>query len=217
MPDMIRFVSNYDDLSTDKGFQFKFYCDKCRNGTMSRFQPNVMGTAAGLLNAAGSIFGGMLYNAGRGAYEIQRAVGGKAHDEALSKAVEEGKQYFHQCTRCGKWVCPEVCWNAKVGMCEDCAPDDQEELAAQQAQALSQQIYTRTRETDYTQGIDFKERQGIIKCSQCGAQMGSGKKFCEECGTPNPIGAAAQKHCAECGTKLAPGAKFCPDCGTKTA
>ena len=31
---MIQFVNNYDDLSTDKGYQFKFYCVKCGNGYM---------------------------------------------------------------------------------------------------------------------------------------------------------------------------------------
>jgi hypothetical protein len=34
MSSLIQFVANYDDLSTDKGFQFKFHCDKCRNGYM---------------------------------------------------------------------------------------------------------------------------------------------------------------------------------------
>jgi hypothetical protein len=60
MGKMIRFVANHDDLSTDKGFQFKFYCDKCHNGHMSRFQPNSFGIAGSILNAAGSLFGGFL-------------------------------------------------------------------------------------------------------------------------------------------------------------
>ena len=37
MSSLIQFVASYDDLSTDKSFQFKFYCDKCRNGYVSRF------------------------------------------------------------------------------------------------------------------------------------------------------------------------------------
>ncbi|WP_162550221.1 hypothetical protein [Hymenobacter nivis] len=52
MSTMLQFVANYDDLSTDKGYQFKFHCDKCRNGYMSRFQPNAIGIAGGLLQAA---------------------------------------------------------------------------------------------------------------------------------------------------------------------
>ena len=54
MNEMIRFVANYDDLSTDKGFQFKFHCDKCGNGHQSRFKTNSLGMASSLLNAAGS-------------------------------------------------------------------------------------------------------------------------------------------------------------------
>ena len=51
---MIQFVNNYDDLSTDRGFQFKFHCDKCGNGFMSRFQMSTIGTAGSLLRAASS-------------------------------------------------------------------------------------------------------------------------------------------------------------------
>src|SRR5215217_5178417 len=132
---MIQFVNNYDDLSTDKGYQFKFHCDKCGNGYMSRYQASLAGTGGSLLRAAGDLFGGWLSSAGNSAYELQRAVGGKAHDEALQKAVEEGKTHFHQCSRCGRWVCPEVCWNASAGQCEECAPDYQEELASAHAHA----------------------------------------------------------------------------------
>ena len=49
MTSLIQFVASYDDLSTDKGFQFKFYCDKCCNGYVSRFQPNAVGIAGSLL------------------------------------------------------------------------------------------------------------------------------------------------------------------------
>ena len=39
----IPFTGNYDDLSTDRGYQFKFYCEKCHNGYMSSFQTSKMG------------------------------------------------------------------------------------------------------------------------------------------------------------------------------
>jgi hypothetical protein len=68
---LIQFVENYDDLSTDRGFQFKFYCDKCRNGYMSGFQASIVGTAGSLFRAAGDIFGGVFSQAGNSAYEIQ--------------------------------------------------------------------------------------------------------------------------------------------------
>ncbi|HLL99413.1 MAG TPA: zinc ribbon domain-containing protein [Pyrinomonadaceae bacterium] len=230
---MIRFVNNYEDLSTDKGYQFKFHCDKCGNGFMSRFQTSAIGVAGSLLNAAGNFFG-WGHSAGNSAYEIQRAVGGKAHDAALETAVEEGKEHFHQCSRCGKWVCPEVCWNEQANQCEECAPDFQEELAASQAQAKAeaarQQLYEKAQNTDYVSGVDMssgaqfaspnvvkpkrqqqRRRHGENCCASCGHATGAAK-FCPECGTP---AIQAKPSCKSCGHEPENPTKFCPECGGK--
>lgn len=212
---MIQFVANHDDLSTDKGFQFKFYCDKCRNGHMSRFHPNSIGIAGELMRAAGSLFGGSFYDAGNAAYHVQRAIGGKAHDAALEKAVLEGKTYFKQCTRCGHWVCPDVCWNHSASLCESCAPDEQEELSAQQRQAASEQIRTKTREQDYTKGLDFLNTGGLVQCQSCQAKLAPGQKFCSACGAPNATAQTKEKFCTGCGSTLKPDQRFCGGCGSK--
>jgi membrane protease subunit (stomatin/prohibitin family) len=214
---MINFTSNYDDLSTDRGYQFKFYCDKCHNGFISQFQMSLTGTAGGLLRAAGDLFGGIFNSAGNSAYDIQRAVGGKAHDDALAAAVAEAKQHFHQCTRCGNWVCPEVCWNAQAGLCEGCAPKYEEEFAASHAQAKAQaardQLYQKAAQTDYTSQTEMSA--GAVagaaapKCPSCGTQTTS--KFCPECGTP----VAAKLKCSACGHEPAGAPRFCPECGNK--
>ncbi len=206
---MIQFTQNYDDLSTDRGYQFKFYCDKCGNGYMSEFETSITGVAGGLLSAAGSIFGGVLGRAGSGAYEIQRAVGGKAHDDALRKAVDKGKQHFKQCSRCGKWVCPENCWNHQRGLCEECAPDLREEMAAAQAQATKDQVWQKAQQTDYVAAVDMKTPATAF-CPHCGAKT-EAAKFCPECGGKlNPKTA-----CPKCAHEMQAGAKFCPECGTK--
>ena len=215
MSNMIQFVANHDDLSTDKGFQFKFYCDKCRNGHMSRFLPNKIGIAGELMRAAGSLFGGSFYDAGTAAYHVQRAIGGKAHDDALETAVQEGKTYFKQCTRCGHWVCPDVCWNHTAGLCEDCAPDEHEELAAQQRQAAREQIHTKTREQDYTQNLDFLGQAKVGQCTNCQARLNPGQKFCPECGTPSAAAQPKDKFCGDCGASVKPEQKFCAECGSK--
>jgi hypothetical protein len=207
---MIRFTQNHDDLSTDRGYQFKFYCDRCGNGYLSSFQTSVTGMAGGLLNAAGSIFGGVLGRAGGSAYELQRAVGGKAHDDALRTAVEEVRQQFRQCNRCGKWVCPEVCWNPRRGLCLECAPDVEQEMAAAQAQATKDQVWQKASETDYTKKLDLAQ-DVVAYCPECGAKT-QGGKFCPECGAK----LSAKTKCSECGAEYAPGAKFCPECGAKT-
>lgn len=228
---MIQFVRNYDDLSTDRGYQFKFYCDKCGNGYMTRFQPSVIGTAGSLLRAAGDFFGGWASSAGNSAYDIQRSVGGKGHDEALEKAVEEGKTHFHQCSRCGRWVCPEVCWNASAGQCEECAPDYQEELASShahaKAEAARQQLNEKASQTDYASKIDMSadsvlsapqrppaqsgRASATPTCSSCGAEVGRAK-FCPECGTPTR---PQRVTCPGCGHEPENPTKFCPECGVK--
>jgi membrane protease subunit (stomatin/prohibitin family) len=214
---MIQFTANHDDLSTDRGYQFKFYCDNCHNGFMSRFQMSVTGTAGGLLRAAGDLFGGIFSSAGNSAYEIQRAVGGKAHDAALETAVQEAKQHFHQCTRCGHWVCPDVCWNEKAGLCEQCAPNFEEEFASSHAHAKAQatrdQLHQKAAETDYTSGANMKAgsvaQASSPACPSCGARHTS--KFCPECGTP----AQTKLTCGGCGHEPQGSPKFCPECGMK--
>ncbi len=225
---MIQFVANYDDLSTDKGYQFKFHCDKCGNGFMSSFQPSIAGTAGSLLRAAGDLFGGWVSSAGNSAYEIQRAVGGKGHDQALAAAVEEGKQHFHQCSRCGKWVCPDICWNAEVGQCDGCAPDYAKELAASHAQAKAeaarQQLYERAQQTDYASNVDMSvdahvqapktphlAQSAVIHCGNCNAEVGTAK-FCPECGTPSK---PPRAKCPGCGFQPEGTPKFCPECGIR--
>ena len=49
----IPFTDNYSDLSTDRGFQFRFNCERCGNGYMSSFQHNVTGLAGDALRAVG--------------------------------------------------------------------------------------------------------------------------------------------------------------------
>ena len=63
MGERIEFVRNYSDLCTNKGFQFEFYCDRCGSGFRTRFKPSVSGTVTGILDTAGSIFGGLFNNA----------------------------------------------------------------------------------------------------------------------------------------------------------
>lgn len=224
---LIGFVANHEDLSTDRGYQFKFRCDKCGNGFMTQFKPSTLGMAQSLLNVAGSFLGGM-GNLGNAAYEVQRAVGGKVHDAAFAEAVEEARPSFRQCTKCGKWVCAEVCWNAKANQCEDCAPDFQEHLAANQAQAKAdaarEQLQNAARQVNYAGGVDMSAEAYVaapmaasnlapkkITCAGCGAGLAESAKFCGECG--QAVAKAGPKACGKCGAMT--DSKFCPECGTK--
>jgi hypothetical protein len=35
---LIQFTRNFTDHSTDKGYQFEFFCDRCGNGFTSEFK-----------------------------------------------------------------------------------------------------------------------------------------------------------------------------------
>jgi hypothetical protein len=207
---LIQFTRNYDDLSTDKGYQFKFYCDKCGSGYLTAFQSSLVGTAGSFLRAAGDIFGGVLGSAGNSAYEIQRAIGGPAHDSALHASVEEAKPNFTQCVRCGHWVCNEVCWNADRGLCTSCGPKTEVEISAAQSDAQIEQIRTKVAAKDQTAGLDLDHTM-VARCPKCKAQV-KGGKFCPECGTTL---AAANHNCSACGAEIAETARFCPECGAR--
>ncbi|HET7598027.1 MAG TPA: zinc ribbon domain-containing protein [Burkholderiales bacterium] len=205
----IWFTGNYDDLSTDRGYQFKFRCEKCGNGYMSTFKMSTLGVASSAMRAAGNIFGGIFGSAASSAYEIQRAVGGPAHDAALKEAADEISKQFKQCTRCGKWVCEPICWNKKLQLCETCAPDLDEEAAAAQAEAARSQVQEKARSIDWVGQRDLGAVVAVV-CPSCGAKTRGGK-FCPECGAA----IATKKRCAKCGTEAEGGPKFCPECGQK--
>jgi len=191
---MIWFTGNYEDLSSDKGYQFRFRCGKCGNGYLSSFKMSSLGLASSAFRAAGNLFGGILGGAAASAYEIQRAVGGPAHDAALKEAADEIAKQFKQCTRCGTWVCEPICWNKKAQLCEACAPNLEEEAAAAQAQ----------------QQAHAAPAPAGITCASCGAKA-SGGKFCPECGKP----LALKRKCGKCGAETDGAPKFCPECGQK--
>ena len=203
----ISFSSNYEDLSNNRGYQFKFYCRRCGNGYMSTFEGSMLGTAASAAQAVSSLFGGIFGGAAQSAESLKQMVSGPQHDAALRKAVEEIRPLFKQCTRCGTWVCEPVCWNAKAGLCEGCAPDLDEEISAAQAQAARSQAMEKARDVDYLGGRDLS-RVAAVNCPKCGAKS-QGGKFCPECGTAM----SAKRKCAHCGTEADGSPKFCPECG----
>lgn len=210
MSKAVEFVSEVKDLSTDKGYQFKFHCDKCHQGYTSTYKPATLGVAAGLLDTAGGVFGnlGSLFGKGRQAAQgVQQTLSGKVQSDAYAQAVEEVKPQFRNCPRCGHWVCVAACWNERERMCETCAPSVTEESASARARLTVDQITKKLSEQDLTKGIELTAPS---KCTKCGADLAAGARFCGGCGEPVQTVKAA--FCAQCGTKLS-GEKFCPSCG----
>jgi hypothetical protein len=218
---LISFTSNHQDKSTEHGYQFEFYCDSCGNGFTSHFQENKLGMAGGFMRAASGIFG-VGNGLAEGADELRDSMRGKGRDAALREAVDEAKKVFKQCSRCGKWVCPEVCWNAKASQCIKCAPNLAKEFDAAVAAGQKEQIWRQARDPSLIGktmgGFDLSAASNPATgpapvsgaACECGAQNQSGK-FCQECGKP----LSTKKFCPGCGAEGAPGAKFCAGCGGK--
>lgn len=209
----IAFTKNYTDHSNAQGYQFEFHCDKCGSGFRSSYVTSSMGLATGLLGAAASLFGGLAGQAANAGEHLKDAMRGQNWDHAFQTAINEIKPKFSQCTRCGKWVCPNVCWNEKASLCKGCAPDFAEETAVAQADALkgavAEQMQKKAGEADLVGKIDVKSQKAAV-CPHCAAPS-TGSKFCGACGKPM---APVSSSCSKCKAEIPGAAKFCPDCGT---
>jgi hypothetical protein len=207
---LIQFVRNYNDESTERGFQFEFYCDRCGTGYRTPFKASATGMVSEALDVASGLLGGVLGKAADVSDRIHSAAWESAHDKAFAEAVEEVKPNFVQCPRCTQWVCRQSCWNHERGLCKECAPDVATEYAAAQVETEIAQGQEIIRQTQYV--TDKEQFKTTIRaaCPECGAAV-SGGKFCPECGAA----LTTAKFCIECGSKIEATAKFCPECGAK--
>lgn len=206
----IPFTDNYSDHSTEAGYQFEFFCERCGNGYKSGFQASALGIGTKVLRGLGGMLGGRLGNAGYAGQELKDLTESQAKDKALREAVEKVSPLFNQCHKCGNWVCKEICWNEEFNLCVGCAPKLEQELAGMQSEARLSQVREKVTQVDWTADVNV-ERKQVALCPHCGAEAPTSGKFCGECGKPLSMPVA----CAKCGTENEPGTKFCGECGTK--
>lgn len=197
---LTKFVRNVEDLSDEGGFKFRFKCDRCGDGFESQYvaaKTNLLKTAMDVFQIFTPLGGRM----GGATSDIDRGLRGKEHDAAYERAVGEAMAFFKKCATCGSWVCPENCWNEKVGMCDACAPESAQ-AGAKEANKLAAEKAVRA--------ADAGQTGAVINCPVCGVQA-RGVKFCEACG------AALQpkRICPSCHEPMDFSAKFCGNCGTK--
>ncbi len=213
MPESIEFTRNYTDLSTDQGFQFEFFCDRCGNGFRTTFQPSATGRMNSVLDAAGSLIGGVFGSAADLGRRAQDATWQHAHDKALLNAANELRPHFSQCPHCQVWVCRKSCWNDKRGLCKECGPDMGVEMSAAQAARSREEVWAHAKMSAEDKKLsEGNWRQTIVaQCPNCQTSLEGNLKFCPECGTK----LHSDQHCTECGEPLKGGAKFCGNCGKK--
>ncbi len=211
------FVKNFDDMSDQNGFQFKFKCDICQDGFMTKYRQAPYAKAKGLFGAASSIgssFGGSFGGVGNSAWGASSAAGymhdskwREAHEKALDDATAEARGHFTKCPGCTKYV-DATCWNEQGLMCVECSPRQAITVQKARAQAFGQKAAESMMAQDYSAEIKGAEEVKIL-CSKCGKPTSSGK-FCEVCGAPLDKSA-----CPNCGQKVSATARFCNNCGQK--
>lgn len=217
---MQSFTRNYEDNSTEVGFQFTFYCDLCSDGFKTRFIESESYKKGGFLRGLGravSIGADIVGQGGLGGHFesgtnilSERFQGmspewQKEHEQAFKVAQNEAKEHFHRCPKCRKYAC-ENDWNEQDNLCVECAPRENIEVAAARAGKMVEDIRKQAEETQVFTG-EIERRQTV--CPQCGKPSGEGK-FCNNCGATLSLA-----KCPKCGAKNVAGTKFCGECGTK--
>jgi len=208
----ISFTDNYEDLSSDRGYQFKFFCERCGNGYLSTFKKSTTGTISGAFRIIGTFIEGGDRIASS-SDEAHRMTSSKAHDSAFEEAIKEIRPSFIECPRCTKWVCHEKCWNEEQGLCKECAPDLGVEMAAAQASRTVEEIHAHAKvaSKDLPSKVDWKSKRVKALCPKCAVPLKGDVKFCPQCGE----NLYQTGKCAKCQSELSPGAKFCVECGEK--
>lgn len=215
------FTRNYNDLSTEAGFQFEFYCDCCGNGVKSSFvESRTYGSrqksekVGRLASAFGGMLGGVAGDLGstleRGSSALGARFGNdspewrREYEAAFDAAQKEVSIYFQKCPACNRWVCAD-CWNEDEGLCTECAPREASYVAQARNQAMRRNIDEAAETATVWQG---KLETRTTVCPSCGKPAGAGK-FCNHCGAP-----LGTQRCPNCGAEVALGLKFCGECGS---
>lgn len=216
------FTRNYEDNSTEAGFQFTFYCDICNDGHRSSFIESAAHKKNAAIKglgqciwAASSLLGGALNNIGcavnRGTDVLSERFSGmsvewqKEHEAAFNIAMDEARGHFYRCESCHKWVCASD-FNEEEGLCVECAPRLNVAVTRAKSQAIERNLQDAAAEQVIWSG---QLKTEPVTCFSCGKPCGTGK-FCSHCGASLEL-----KNCSSCGAPISDGAKFCTECGKK--
>lgn len=106
---LINFTRNHNDLSTDRGFQFEFFRDRCGSGYQSTFKGSASGAVTDVLDVASGLLGGLFGSAANASQKIHSAA-------PTAAAVQQARQVAQEAT----YVTKEKFEKAVVGACPNC-------------------------------------------------------------------------------------------------
>jgi hypothetical protein len=217
---MQSFTRNYQDNSSEEGFEFVFNCDNCGDGFTTSFVECRSHKRGGFLRnltegiGAGARMVGLsdlAYGLERGGDLASRQFSGmspewhKEHEAAFKNAMNEAKETFHRCHGCNTYVC-DACFNEEEGLCVACAPRESTEVSKARSRRMVTEIQEKADTTNvFKGGITSKQ----IICPKCGKPVAQGK-FCGNCGANVSL-----MVCPSCGAENQQGTKFCSECGAK--
>ena len=101
------FTRNYEDNSTEAGFQFTFYCDLCQDGHKSSFIESETYKKEMCIRDSSCFYLTFFCEAcGRG-YSPPPLVC-NTPNEALHLGEQDARLHFNRCRSCHRWVCDAV-------------------------------------------------------------------------------------------------------------
>lgn len=192
---MKSFTRNYEDNSTEAGFQFTFYCDLCHDGFKSSFvesdtykKHSMLRNVASGASLLGGLFGNransVTWGVERGSTILSERFTGmspewqKEHEQCFARAQNEVQRHFHRCENCRQWICVSD-FNEEEGLCVSCAPRTNVAIAKARADKMIRDIEDIAEKTTVFRGA---VQTKTIVCPTCQKPCGNGN-FCNHCGS----------------------------------
>src|SRR5512138_2892091 len=159
---LIQFTRNYNDLSTDTGFQFEFSCDRCGNGYQTEFQASTLGTVTNALDAASNLFGGIFGSAANAARSFCKACAPVLEEEYPAIQVQAAIRDAQEKADTVDYVSADKFKQTIVAACPHCgAKVSGGKFCPECGKPLASEKF----------------------CKNCGVKLEASAKFCAECGT----------------------------------